>query len=227
MKMKKMVGAFALTAALAMGTAPAFATTGDDLSKFDKDSEGNTTIKAHVEKALDPQIQATVPLQLVVAFGSSGTTEIVAPSDGAYKITNTGEDAIQVVDVKLEAINSTTFIYDGVNVTDGYIYNGGTSTAADSTKNYLMFTYETAGNKAFLSPDHALSKSLAKAGPTNNDDYYLSGAKTFVKDKIQPQADLPITIGGTAYLTETPISLDETTDTLCKLIYTIEAADAA
>ena len=57
MKMKKMIGAFALTAALAMGTAPAFAAqVGTDNDEFS--DNGSTEIKAKVDN-INPQVRAT------------------------------------------------------------------------------------------------------------------------------------------------------------------------
>lgn len=215
MKMKKMVGALALTAALAMGTAPAFAAPGaTGESAFDKTDKGSTDIKAEVQKSLDTQIQAKVPLQVVVTFGSTGASDILGPTADMYKITNTGEDAIAVENVEVTApkspFTSKAIYLDGSDwsTADGAITSG----------NYLMFTYKTAQNNTYLTPDHSLS--LAKK--VNDTAYAGPDAANFTKETIAKGGSLGIDFAGKAYFTQT-ISASDVSDTLCQVKYTIGA----
>lgn len=216
MKMKKMVGALALTAALAMGTAPAFAAPGaTGESAFDNTDKGSTDIKAEVQKSLNTQIQAKVPLQVVVTFGSTGASDILGPTADMYKITNTGEDTIAVENVEVTApkapFTSEAIYLDGSNWS--------TSEAAITSGNYLMFTYKTAQNNTYLTPDH----SLASAKKATDILYAGSDAVTFVKETIAKGDSLGIEFAGKAYFTGT-IAASDVADTLCQVKYTIGAA---
>lgn len=221
MKMKKMVGALALTAALAMGTMPAFASgpSATGSSEFDNTEAGSTDIKAEVKKDLNPAIKATVPLQVVVTFGNTGASDIVGPTSDAYKITNTGNGAIKVKDVEVAEMKTpftSAAIYQS-----GSNWNTVSPDAQITTGNYLMFTYETAGNKTYLTNGHNLSQAKA-TGLGAIDGSVVTGAKDFTEETIAVGANLPITFAGKAYFTDT-ISSSDVSDTLCKVKYTISA----
>lgn len=115
MKTSKMLGAVALTAALAMGTMPAFAAApkvatapgavGDDtlVSNVTKSDDGatntgnaDTTVWA---QSYVPQLNVTIPIEMGVAFPAANG-KIIFPSDTAYKIINNGENAVKVEEVK-------------------------------------------------------------------------------------------------------------------------------
>lgn len=214
MKMKKMVGAFALTAALAMGTAPAFATVADDGSSNAFSDNGSTEIKAKVD-TVDKQVRATVPLQVTVVFGATGASDITGPSSDAYAITNIGEGDIKVAEAEITDMHTTftsgVVANDGTDWVDG---NGDRITSGD----HIMFTYTTALNDAYLTTDHKLSASKKMT-----DQVYYSSAKNFTAETIAVGEKLPITLAGKCFFTST-LSAGEQTDTLCKIKYTIASA---
>ena len=218
MKMKKMIGAFALTAALAMGTAPAFAAqVGTDNDEFS--DNGSTEIKAKVDN-INPQVRATVPLQVTVVFGSNGGSDIVGPNSSAYKITNVGEGNIKLTEAEITDVNTVftttemgTFgenkfkTYDGNNMEWNEITSG----------DHLNFTFKADTFENYLTVGHKASEAKGKL--------YVENATAWPTDgiSIAKGADLPIELGGVAYFTST-FTQDNLTDTLCKIKYTIAAA---
>lgn len=111
MKMTKMAGAVALTAALAMGTVPAFAASnysvGNDEAFNDGKTweAGSTNVDAAVGETTvlgttyNSQLNATVPVTITIAWPTIGG-DIIAPSASAYKITNNSKsDKINVVEI--------------------------------------------------------------------------------------------------------------------------------
>lgn len=214
MKMKKMVGALALTAALAMGTAPAFATSTD--TEFS--DSGSTEVKAKVD-TVNKQVRASVPLQVGVVFGATGGGEITGPTAGAYKVTNIGEGDIKLTNIELTDMHTTftssPIYYDGTDYMDlsGNAYTSG---------NHIMLTITTANNNAYLTESHP-----ANAQKTLGDDKTamenLGGAKKWADEPIAVGADLPITLGGLHWFKDT-LTSGEMTDTLCNLKVTIAAA---
>ncbi len=224
MKMKKMVGAVAVAAALAMGTCvPAFATGGasaSDATENPFSDSGNTVIKAHIDN-VDKNIRATVPLNVTVVFGGQGGSDIIAPSSTDYKITNIGEGPIQVSEVEMSGVN-TLFNAEGIYELDGAWYN---DAGQITTGNYMMLTYKTAAMNTFLGTSHPLTAAKAKAGKNNNDEDYVTGATNFSAEQIAVGSDLPIELGGKVYVSTGKISQEDLTDTLCTLKYTIAAAE--
>ncbi len=217
MKMKKMVGALALTAALAMGTMPAFAApSATGSSEFDDSAAGSTDIKAEVTKELNQHIKATVPLQVVVTFGSQGASDILGPTSDMYKITNTGDQAIKVKDVELAEMN-TTFTSDAI-YQDGANWKN-SSDANITAGNYLMFTYKTAGNNNWLGVNHKLSQGNDS---TRGDKTYVPDAIAFNEETIAVGDSLGIEFAGKAYFVD-QIAASDVADTLCKVKYTIGA----
>lgn len=233
MKMKKMVGALALSAALAMGTAPAFAASASDAAQNEFSTDGgNTVIKAQV-KNIDENICATVPLNVVVVFGSQGHSKIIAPSASEYQITNTGKGDIKLTEGAIESgSNNTGITMDwmtaGAAETDPWVDKSGTAIANNAPR--LMLTWgTTAGGSAFktyLSDSHALSNATnadkvdSKYNPVYSDfAEWPTGGITIAKDTA-----IDIQLGGDVYNGGTALSLSESTDTLCKIKYTIAKA---
>ncbi len=107
MKTSKMLGAVALTAALAMGTVPAFAVSygagdltydgtqtsvGDDklvgnVNTADSTASGDTAIYA---TSYVPQLNVTIPIEMGVAFPAADG-KIIFPSNDAYQIKNNSD----------------------------------------------------------------------------------------------------------------------------------------
>lgn len=214
MKMKKMIGAFALTAALAMGTAPAFATVADDGSGNAFSDSGSTEVKAKVD-TVNKQVRATVPLQITVVFGATGASDITGPSSASYCIKNIGEGDIQVAEAEVTEMHSTfsnePIYLDGNDWLDA---NGDPIT----NKNAIMFTYTTALNETYLTDGHPLSQAKS----TVADKQFVENAKRFQAETIAVGDSLPITLGGKCFFTDT-LTAGEQTDTLCKIKYTIQA----
>ena len=118
MKTSKMLGAVALTAALAMGTVPAFAaisygegtlsydgtqtSVGDDklvgnVNTADSTASGDTAIYA---TSYVPQLNVTIPIEMGVAFPAADG-KIIFPSNDAYQIKN-NSDTNKVTIYKLD-----------------------------------------------------------------------------------------------------------------------------
>lgn len=212
MKMKKMVGALALSAALAMGTAPAFAASVDDDGSTNEFSDnGSTTIKAKVD-VVDTNVRATVPLQVTVVFGNDGYSDIMGPSADAYKVTNIGEGDIQVSAVEITDLNN-------------FFTSASFQKTATPTGKNLMFFYETQGNSTYLTTAHPAQSGKATTADKNIMQSYGKTAKAWnaAADALGPGDELQIGLSGAAYFDE-EISADDFSDTLCKIKYTIEAA---
>lgn len=220
MKIKKMVGAVALTAALAMGSVPAFAASVDDSTTNEFSDNGSTEIKAKVDN-FNSNVRAKVPLKVVVVFGGTGASEITGPTASSYAIENIGDGPIKVTNAEITGMNST-FISEAIYEDSDVWYDSNDDEITEG--NYLMFTYETAGNKTYLTDGHKLSDAKAKAGKSPNDEAYVEGAKTFSAETLAAKGDkLEIQLGGKAFFKDT-ISNDQLTDTLCSIKYTITTA---
>lgn len=90
MKLTKMAGAFALTAAMAMTAVPAFAAVGADNTENFKDSASNeatATTKVYAE-TINAQLNATIPTRVAIVMPSMAGGDITAPSSDVYKIIN-------------------------------------------------------------------------------------------------------------------------------------------
>lgn len=226
MKMKKMVGALALTAALAMGTAPAFAASAStpDPATDAFSENGSTEIKAKVDN-VNPAIRATVPLQVTVVFGSHEGSDIIGPNSSAYKITNVGTGNIKLTEAEITDVNSV-FTMSPLKTygADKYkLYDSGSRGYAFPTSgDHLVFTFKADTVSTFLTDSHKLSQASSSAA---DDKDVLETPSTWPTGGIQINtgADLPIELGGAAYFTNT-FTQDDLTDTLCKIKYTIAAA---
>ncbi|WP_165062628.1 hypothetical protein [Adlercreutzia sp. ZJ154] len=97
-KTRKLMGAFALSAALAIGCAmPAFAAAGD----YDGESPfygAKTDVFLQGVADSQQQISITVPVNLTLSAPQAGGT-ITAPSAAAYTITNRGTTPVKVSEV--------------------------------------------------------------------------------------------------------------------------------
>lgn len=219
MKIQKMVGAFALTAALAMGSVPAFAaqpSVGPDSDAFSE--TGNTEIKATVDK-YDENVRATVPLEVVVVFGPEGAQDIIGPTSGKYAIKNVGTGDIKVTNVALSETTSQ-FDFEGIYEEDGTWNN---ANGAITSGNHIMFTYTTEGNKTYLGTGHDLKDAKAYASKADQgDSIYVADAKAYTAEVIAAEDELNIELAGKAYFVD-PIDTG-VTDMLCRITYTIAAA---
>lgn len=218
MKMKKMIGAVALTAALAMGTAPAFAATASasDITAFDNTDKGSTEITAKVEKKLSEQVRAEIPLKVVVVLQAEGGGTIAAPSASSYGLTNKGTANIKLANVELEkGATLTAFDFGTVRDESGsYVQQ---QYGSPITTNTAMLTFAAGPINTYLSPSHSLSSA------TNTDKMVDSNFTDTKEATLTPTQTLPITLGGLTYF---PTKIDSThlTDTICTLKYTIASA---
>lgn len=90
MKLTKIAGAFALTAAMAMSAVPAFAAVGTDNVENFKEATSNTsnaTTKVYAE-TVNASLNATIPTRVAVVLPSSGAGDVQCPTSEAYKIIN-------------------------------------------------------------------------------------------------------------------------------------------
>lgn len=132
---KKMLTAAVLTAALALGTAPAFAL--DDPTVTDKTITGasgdvGTTVK--VETTVS-QIAAALPLEMTIAAPTAGGTTTV-PSENSYKIVNKSIFPIKVTNAVASAETGWTLSASAINAS-----TEPTSKAADTVGDlYLKLT---------------------------------------------------------------------------------------
>lgn len=114
MKLTKMAGAFALTAAMAMAAVPAFAApeaTNDDqfypTNPF-TDNEASQTTEVYAE-LINKYLDATIPTRVAIVIPGQGGT-ITAPSATAYKIhNNTTNNAIKLEQLTSQAAGGGVF----------------------------------------------------------------------------------------------------------------------
>lgn len=102
MKLTKMAGAFALTAALAMGTVPAFAAASAEATTdktFDEINESSASQSTDVTFTIvNAALNATIPTKVAVVVPSNGGA-ITAPTSDVYQLKNNGTSAINVTNV--------------------------------------------------------------------------------------------------------------------------------
>lgn len=228
MKATKLLGSVALTAALAMGTVPAFASsnaptdwmngtdqgiggagvsvnnkmitnlTADANNTNHKTGNGSTAVKASV---FDADMQVTIPLQLSVAFASIGS-ELTCPSDGAYNIINNGNKAVKITNI---LATSTQFKIEEVGV-----IKAGTSAEPDKK---IGMTLDFGSGKVV---------DLAKAAKNTTDPGDLAG----ITGDIPIPAGTPqaIKLAGTTNKFVTPLSVGYQMATIMTINYTVETA---
>lgn len=116
-KTSKLFGAVALSAALAFGAAlPAFAA--DDPAQVDENGTGQTTVKVTAENG---NVSATVPLFIPISTNTDGGA-YTPPTDGEYKITNTGVFGIQVNKIEIVEIEDSGWsLVPSASITDAMV----------------------------------------------------------------------------------------------------------
>ena len=109
MKLTKMAGAFALTAAMAMATVPAFAaTTAENVEQFTSTDSSNATASTDVKfEVVDASLNATIPTKVAVVIPSTGGT-ITGPTN--YEIVNNSTGPIRVSKLQVSAPNANMSI---------------------------------------------------------------------------------------------------------------------
>lgn len=113
MKLTKMAGAFALTAAMALTTVPAFAAVGASNEELFTDIGNNTNPVGQQStevwaETTNASIMAMVPTRVAIVIPSSGENAIMAPQASAYKITNTGTQNA----IRLTSVSSTNGLFN-------------------------------------------------------------------------------------------------------------------
>ena len=207
MKSTKMIGAFALTAALAMGTVPAFAATSAPLAENDEyinasytntsnileGSTGSATTEVEVF-SVNSQINATIPVKVVVVVPSIGG-DIVAPTAKAYQIKNLGDGDIEVTQAK---------------ETDGTDFKAAKEAAFAAT-----------------SATNATKQMELKAADNGTEYNLVDGLATDGSENwsIAGKTNLGIGLSGsTNDLTATPLSAGNTGNTAVNIVYTVKSA---
>lgn len=118
MKLTKMAGAFALTAAMAMAAVPAFAaveaTNEDTFSETGQNTNKATASTKVYATTINANLDATIPTRVAIVIPSKGGT-ITAPGADVYKIhNNTTTNSIKLESVKA----SQTGIFSLSNATN-------------------------------------------------------------------------------------------------------------
>lgn len=239
MKATKLLGSVALTAALAMGAVPAFASQtalsdwqpgtdqgigGAGVSNTNKmmnvstdannvkTGTGSTAVKASV---FDADMQVTVPLQLSVAFASVGST-LTCPSDGTYQIINNGSKP-----VKITNIAATPSGFDLVPLT--------TATTDLATPSYETAA-ATRGHKGIamvldFGGNNKVDLALAQASNDANGPGALAGMSGGVQE-VTISANSPVGInvsGATTKFDQNPLSVGYQLATVMTIQYTVQA----
>lgn len=118
MKLTKIAGAFALTAAMAMSAVPAFAVaTAENVENF-KEASSNTsaaTTKVYAE-TVNADLNATIPTRVAIVMPSLNAGDITGPSSEAYKIINKGTNPVYL---KKIASAGTGFTLQATPATSG------------------------------------------------------------------------------------------------------------
>ncbi|WP_139651363.1 hypothetical protein [Raoultibacter phocaeensis] len=161
-KTKTGLTVLALTAALALGAAPAaLAVEGDaqvnTTGNIAADGTASTTLNVY---ATQSQIQATIPVDITVVTPARGGI-ITAPTAEAYRIVNNGSDALKVTEIR------------GVDGSGWKAVTTLTENVADitATTGELAMTVK-AGSSAALPVDSAAATTIAGA----NADYFTVAA---------------------------------------------------
>ena len=234
MKATKLLGSVALTAALAMGTVPAFASVnapsdwenGTDQgiggagvsvnkkmitnlttdSNNHKTGTGSTAVKASV---FDADMQVTIPLQLSVAFASIGS-ELTCPSDGAYNIINNGDKPVEITHINATGFGFTLGDYDTTKTA--------LAGSGSATRNIAMLL--DCGTDKVVDLNKAVN---ANGDLANVDTYGKSGTK--IGDiPIPAKTPLPIKLSGTTNKFNTALAVGYQMATIMTITYTVETA---
>lgn len=205
MKMKKMIGALALTAALAMGTTPAFAagtSVGNDQlfaqigNAADNMAQGSTVVNG---QAINAQLIVTVPIELTVVVPTVGG-DLICPSSTAYRIQNQSNNSVFVIGAQINNENQWLAVEDAKASANDY---STTHKRAISLKaNGLNLGHKTINDTAMKTEGAAPWEIMggSAATPTN----------------------YPITLEGyTNDFTAAPLTSGTSTGAMCKIVYTI------
>ena len=236
MKATKLLGSVALTAALAMGTVPAFASvnapsdwengtdqgiggagvsvnnkmitnlTTDAGNNNHKTGTGSTAVKASV---FDADMQVTIPLQLSVAFASIGS-ELTCPSDGAYNIINNGDKAVKITHITAAGSGFGIDDYDTVKAA---LAGSG---KADREIGMLL----DCGTDKVVD----LNKAITASGDLANVISYGSTATKVGDIPIPANTPLAIKLSGTTNKFSTPLQVGYQMSTIMTITYTVETA---
>lgn len=231
MKATKLLGSVALTAALAMGTMPAFAQataptdwengvdqgiggagvsstnkmitnlTTDSTNTNHKSGTGSTAVKASV---FDADMQVTIPLQLSVAFASIGS-ELTCPTAGTYQIINNGTKAVKITNIKA---TSSQFTLGTESVV-----KAGLSSPQPTRQIAMVLDF---GNNQKV--------DLGEAMSWTPDTGKLSSTGGPGDISIPAGAPVGINVSGTTNRFQTPMSVGYQLSTILDIVYTVETA---
>lgn len=206
MKMKKMIGALALTAALAMGTTPAFAagtSVGNDQlfsqlgNAADNKAQGNTIVNG---MPINAQLIVSVPIDITVVVPTTGG-ELICPTSTAYRIQNRSNNSVFVIGAQLED-GAFTAVADATDTTNVPAATTGGGRAISLNANNLSLGDKTSTQTA-----------MAKTGTTPWEITAGSAATP---------TDYGITLAGTTNdLSANPLTSGSLTSNMCKIVYTI------
>ncbi len=204
MKMKKMVGALALTAALAMGTTPAFASgtaVGNDQlfsqlgNAADNKAQGNTIVNG---MPINAQLIVSVPIDITVVVPTTGG-ELICPSSTAYRIQNRSNNSVFVIGAQLE---------DG-----SFTASADASTESAATTAGMTRYISLVGNNLSLGDKTSTQTAMAKTGTTPWE---------ITAGTAATPTDYGITLSGTTNdFSGMPLTSGTLTSNMCKIVYTI------
>lgn len=209
MKMKKMVGALALTAALAMGTTPAFASgtaVGNDQlfsqlgNAADNKAQGNTVVNG---MPINAQLIVSVPIDITVVVPTTGG-ELICPSKTAYRIQNQSNNSVYVIGAQLE--------------------NGSFKAVADASSEPALDSSSTAGDRAISLIGNGLSfgdKTTGKTAMSNTGTvpWEISAGTSATPTNYEIELS-----GCTNVFAAQPLTSGSLTSNMCKIVYTITNA---
>lgn len=214
MKMKKMVGALALTAALAMGTTPAFAagtSVGNDAlfngSNTNTDlATGNTVVNG---MPINSQLICSVPIDITVVVPTDGG-DLICPTSTAYRIQNRSTNNVKVIGAELQ---------DGGFTVDP---DASMATAEDSAGNGKYITMIATTTDGTLNLCKKPSGGTAMAEPSQMQTWTIPGGSATAP------TDYGIALSGaTNSLGAKPLTSGSLTSNMCKIVYTITCDAAA
>ncbi len=204
MKMKKMVGALALTAALAMGTTPAFASgtaVGNDQlfsqigNAADNKAQGDTVVNG---MPINAQLIVSVPIDITVVVPTTGG-ELICPTSTAYRIQNRSNNSVFVIGAQLENGSFTA--------------SADASTESAATTAGMTRYISLVGNGLSFGDKTSTQTAMAKTGTTPWE---------ITAGTAATPTDYGITLSGTTNdFSGMPLTSGTLTSNMCKIVYTI------
>lgn len=204
MKMKKMVGALALTAALAMGTTPAFASgtaVGNDQlfsqigNAADNKAQGDTVVNG---MPINAQLIVSVPIDITVVVPTTGG-ELICPTSTAYRIQNRSNNSVFVIGAQLENGSFTA--------------SADASTESAATTAGMTRYISLVGNGLSFGDKTATQTAMATTGTTPWE---------ITAGTAATPTDYGITLSGTTNdFSGMPLTSGTLTSNMCKIVYTI------